>query len=144
MYFGPRDRPGNPWRNAVFKRRADCGREGGEKKNSDNVVGYGPVYTVIFGCNSPPQFLTPSGNSEADSALIIYLHNKFCDYGELIERPISPRRFLKGQSAHEIARGDSFNWDMMRVLLRVRRPNHDLDSIIAEGTPTSRDIGSVF
>ena len=135
---------GTPRRNAVFKRRADCGREGGAKRHSNNVVEYGPVYTVIFGRNYPPQFMTPQGKSEADRALIIYLPNKFCDYGKLSERPISPMRFLKDPSVDEIGRSNSFNWAMLQVLLHVRRPNHDLDSIIAEGTPTSRDIGSVF
>ena len=143
MFFGQEIDHETPWRNAVFKRRADCGREGGAKKHSNNVVEYGPVYTVIFGRNYPPQFTTPPGNSEADRALKIYLPNKFCDYGKLSERPISPRRFLNGPSAGEIGRSNSSNWAMLQVLLHVRRPNPDLDSIIADGTPTSRGIGSV-
>ena len=142
--FGQEIDPETPWCNAVFKRRSDCGREGGTKKHSNNVVEYDPVYTVIFGCNYPPQFLTPPGNSEADRALIIYLPNKFCDHGQLSEHPISPRRFPKDPSVDEIGRNNCFNWAMLQVLLHVRRSNPDLDRIIADGTPTSRNLGSVL
>ena len=37
---------------------------------------------------------------------------------------------------------DSFNRDMLPALLRVRRPNPDLDRITAEGAPTSRNLRS--
>ena len=85
----------SPWCNSMFKRRADCGREGGTRKHSDVVQEYEPVYTVLYGCNEPPLFTQPPGNIELDRVLVIYLPIKFCDSADLCADPLSPRRFPK-------------------------------------------------
>ena len=127
-----------PWCNAVFKRRADCGREGGAKKNSNIFREYDPVYTIVFGCNHPPQFQRCPGNSEEDRALVIYLPNKFCDSVEMRRKPISPRRFEKLDIKKRVERPESA-WALLQILLHVRRNNPNLDQILSDGTCTSRD-----
>ena len=101
---------------------------------------FDPVYTVVFGCNSPPQFTQPPGRSEEDRALIVYSPNKFCDSGEIAGEPVSPMRFLKNPAVDDRSRTNDDSWALLQVLLHVRRCNPDLDKILADGTPTSREI----
>ena len=101
------DRP-TPRCNATFKRRADCGREGGAKKNSNAYEEYNPVYTVAFGANVPPSFRRAPKNSEIDRRLVVYLPNRFCDEVDMEKQPLSPRRFHKLEvepmvSTHEVS-----------------------------------------
>ena len=138
LVFGQEIDFDTPWCNATFKRRSDCGREGGTRKHSNLVEEFDPVYTVVFGCNNPPQFIQPPGSSEEDRALIIYLPNKFCDAGKIDEEPVSPRRFLKDPSIDDRTRTNDSAWALLQVLLHVRRSNPDLDRILSDGTPTSR------
>ena len=127
------------WCNAVFKRRSDCGREGGTRKHSNVVQEYEPVYTVLYGCNEPPLFTQPPGGSEIDRTLVIYLPNKFCDSSDLNERPVSPRRFPKNPSVDSLSQSNNMAWALLQILLHIRRSVPNLDQIIANGTPTSRN-----
>ena len=110
----------------------------GQKKNSNIFREYDPVYTIVFGCNHPPQFQRCPGNSEEDRALVIYLPNKFCDSVEMRRKPISPRRFEKLDIKKRVERPESA-WALLQILLHVRRNNPNLDQILSDGTCTSRD-----
>lgn len=127
-----------PWRNATFKRRADCGREGGAMPHSILAGGFGPVYTFAFGCNNKPQFAQSPGCSAEDGALIIYRSNEFCDAGYVNGEPISPMRFIKGPSIDDRARTNDASRALLHVLLSARRRNPDIDTISPDGTPTFR------
>ena len=124
------------WSNAMLKRRADCGREGGTLKHSNVFHEYNPVYTPFFGCNEPFLLESPPGNSEQDRTLILYLPNKFCDDAELEEEPKSPRRFPK-EELDTMLRGPRSGWGLLLILLHLRRSTPELDKIVNEGTPTS-------
>ena len=114
LAFGQEVDYDTPWRNATFKRRASCGREGGARKRSGLVGEFGPVYAVVFGRNNPPKFTQSPGGSEDDRALIIYLPDKFCDAGVINEESISPMRFLKGPSIADRAVETMFRGDFYR------------------------------
>ena len=124
------------WSNAMLKRRADCGREGGTLKHSNVFHEYDPVYTPLFGCNEPFLLESPPGNSEKDRTLILYLPNKFCDDAEMDEEPKSPRRFPKAE-LDTMLREPRCGWGLLLILLRLRRRTSDLDKSVNEGTPTS-------
>ena len=124
------------WSNAILKRRADCGREGGTLKHSNVFHEYDPVYTPFFGCNEPFLLETPPGNSEQDRTLILYLPNKFCDDSELEEEPRSPRRFPKAE-LDTMLKDPRSGWGLLLILLHLRRSTPDLERIVNEGTPTS-------
>ena len=130
------DRP-NPWCNAVYKRRSDCGREGGAKKNSNYLEEYGPIYTILFGANVPPSFQRVPSNSEIDRCLIIYLPSRICDEVYLSREPVAPRRFQKLDIGGILERPD-IAWAILDILLTVRRGTPDLGAKIAGGAPTSR------
>ena len=127
----------NPWCNAVYKRRADCGKEGGTRKNSNYFEEYDPVYTICFGANVPPSFLRVPGNSEVDRCLIVYLPNRFCDEVDLFREPLSPRRFRKLDIEGTVARPE-IAWAILDILLHLRRAEPDLDAKLSIGAPTSR------
>ena len=125
------------WSNAVLKRRADGGREGGALKYSNTFHEYDPVYTLTFGCNEPFHLENVPGNSESDRTLVIYLPNKFCDEEELRANPTSPRRFPKAEIDARL-RDPRCGWGLLLILLQVRRSNPDLEDKVARGTLTSR------
>ena len=102
--------------------------------------GIRPLYAVVFGCNNPPKFAHPPGGCEEDRALIIYPPNKFCDSGKIADGQISPMRFLKNPAVDDRARTNDDAWALLHVLLHVRRCSPDLDRILADGAPTSREI----
>ena len=140
-----------PWCNATFKRRADCGREGGTKKNSNAYEEYNPVYTVAFGANVPPSFSRAPQNSEIDRCLVVYLPNRFCDEVDMEKEPLSPRRFPKLDVEPMVAKQE-VSWAILDILLRLRRANPNVGDIIDRGTATSRmwkdiwfpDAGSMY
>ena len=86
------------WSNAAFKRRADGGREGGTPKYSNVFRENDPVYTPMSGRNEPCRLERAPGKGESDRCLIPYLPNKFCNAEELMEEPLSRRRFRRRTS----------------------------------------------
>lgn len=137
LLFGQEIDRANPWCNSVFKRRADGGREGGTRKNSNAFEEYDPVYTICFGTNAPPSFAQIPNNSEADRTVVMYLPNRFCDEEDILKEPLSPRRFLK-KDVEPILSRPEIMWAIFDILLRVRRESRDLDDEISAATPTAR------
>ena len=81
------------WSNAVPKRRADGGREGGALKYSNISRENDPVYAPMFGGDEPFHHKDLPGNGESERTPVIFLPDKFCDGEELRAAPTSPRGF---------------------------------------------------
>ena len=77
-----------PWRNAMYKRRSGCGREGGTKKNPNHFQAYDPVCTIRFGTNVAPIFMRVPGSSEVDRHLVIYHPARFGDDVGMRRKPL--------------------------------------------------------
>ena len=104
------------------------------------VEEFDPVYTIVYGCNSPPRFTQQPVGSEEDRALIVYLPNEFCDSRKMNEEPIPQRRFPKNPAVGDRARTNGAAWVLLQVLIHARRLNPDLGKILADGAPASREI----
>ena len=104
----------------MYKRRSDCGREGGTEKNPNHFQEYDPAYTIFFGTKLAPRFTRVPGNSEVDRSVAIYLPNRFCDDADLRREPLSRRRFRKLDIEKE-AGAPEITWAILDILLRVRR-----------------------